>query len=49
LVWADKPVWNEQAEETLRTTFGFHPLAIRAWANRNQVPKMHRYEDHLLA
>lgn len=47
LVWVDIPVWEEQAEETLRTTFGFHPLAIRDSANRNQVPKIHRYEDHL--
>ena len=29
------------------TTFGFHPLAIRDSANRNQVPKIHRYDDHL--
>jgi Mg2+ and Co2+ transporter CorA len=27
--------------------FGFHPLAIRDSANRNQVPKIHRYDDHL--
>ena len=47
LVWVDVPVWDEQAERTLRTTFGFHPLAIRDSANRNQVPKIHRYDDHL--
>jgi len=47
LVWVDIPEWNEQAEQTLRTTFGFHPLAIRDSANRNQVPKIHRYDDHL--
>ena len=47
LVWVDVPVWNDQAEETLRTTFGFHPLAIRDSANRNQVPKIHRYDDHV--
>jgi magnesium transporter len=47
LVWVDVPVWDEQAEQTLRTTFGFHPLAVRDSANRNQVPKIHRYEDHL--
>jgi magnesium transporter len=47
LVWVDVPVWDEQAEQTLRSTFGFHPLAIRDSANRNQVPKIHRYEDHL--
>src|SRR5262245_63520371 len=47
LVWVDVPVWNEQAEQTLETTFGFHPLAVRDCANRNQVPKIHRYQDHL--
>jgi magnesium transporter len=47
LVWVDVPVWSEQAEQTLRTTFGFHPLAVRDSANRNQVPKIHRYDDHL--
>src|SRR4051794_33892404 len=47
LVWVDVPVWDEQAEQTLSTTFGFHPLAVRDCANRNQVPKIHRYEDHL--
>jgi magnesium transporter len=47
LVWVDIPEWNEQAEQTLTTTFGFHPLAVRDSANRNQVPKIHRYDDHL--
>ena len=47
LVWVDVPVWHEQAEQMLSTTFGFHPLAIRDSANRNQVPKVHRYPDHL--
>jgi Mg2+ and Co2+ transporter CorA len=31
----------------LTTVFGFHPLAVRDSANRNQVPKVHRYDDHL--
>jgi magnesium transporter len=47
LVWVDIPVWDEQAERTLRTTFGFHPLAVRDSANRNPVAKIHRYDDHL--
>jgi magnesium transporter len=47
LVWVDTPAWDEQAEQTLTTTFGFHPLAIRDCAHRNQVPKVHRYHDHL--
>ena len=47
LVWVDIPEWDEQAAQTLTTTFGFHPLAVRDSANRNQVPKIHRYDDHL--
>ena len=47
LVWVDIPEWDAQAEQTLVSTFGFHPLAVRDCANRNQVPKIHRYEDHL--
>ncbi|MBS1694089.1 MAG: magnesium transporter CorA family protein [Actinobacteria bacterium] len=47
LVWVDIPVWDERAEQMLTSTFGFHPLAIRDSANRNQVPKIHRYRDHL--
>jgi magnesium transporter len=47
LVWVDVPVWDEQAEHTLGTTFAFHPLAINDSAHRNQVPKVHRYADHL--
>jgi magnesium transporter len=47
LVWVDIPEWDAQAEETLVSTFGFHPLAVRDCANRNQVPKIHRYPDHL--
>jgi magnesium transporter len=47
LVWVDVPVWDEQAEQTLSSIFGFRPLAIRDSANRNQVPKIHRYDDHL--
>ena len=47
LVWVDIPVWNETAEQMLTATFGFHPLAVRDSANRNSVPKIHLYDDHL--
>jgi Mg2+ and Co2+ transporter CorA len=47
IVWVDIPAWDEQAEQTLNTTFGFHPLAVRDSANRNPVPKIHRYDDHV--
>lgn len=47
LVWVDIPVWDDQAAEVLSTTFGFHPLAIRACAERNRLPKVHAYPDVL--
>lgn len=46
LVWLDVPTWGDDAERVLRDTFGFHPLAIRDCANRNQVPKVHAYPGH---
>jgi magnesium transporter len=47
LVWLDIPTWDEQAERVLHDVFGFHPLAIRDCAQRNQVPKVHVYPDHV--
>lgn len=47
VVWVDVPTWDDRAEQTLSTVFGFHPLAIGDAASRNQVPKVHRYADHL--
>lgn len=47
LVWLDIPTWGEQAERLLLDVFGFHPLAIRDCAQRNQVPKFHVYPDHV--
>lgn len=47
LVWLDIPTWDEPAERLLRDVFGFHPLAIRDCSQRNQVPKVHIYSDHV--
>ncbi|MET0964823.1 MAG: magnesium transporter CorA family protein [Nakamurella sp.] len=47
VVWLDIPTWDEQAEQLLLDIFGFHPLAIRDCARRNQVPKVHVYPDHV--
>ena len=47
LVWLDIPIWDEQAERLLNDVFGCHPLAIRDCAQRNQVPKVHVYKDHV--
>lgn len=47
LVWLDIPNWDEPAERLLRDVFGFHQLAIDDNAKRNQVPKVHKYPDHV--
>jgi Mg2+ and Co2+ transporter CorA len=47
LVWVDIPACNEQAARVLSQVFGFHPLAIRDCVERNHVPKVHAYPDHL--
>ncbi len=47
LVWVDIPACDEQATRVLSQVFGFHPLAIRDCVQRNYVPKVHAYADHL--
>jgi Mg2+ and Co2+ transporter CorA len=47
LVWVDIPTCDEQATRVLSRVFGFHPLAIRDCVERNHVPKVHAYPDHL--
>jgi magnesium transporter len=47
LVWVDIPTCDEQAAHALSQVFGFHPLAIRDCTERNHVPKVHAYPDHL--
>jgi magnesium transporter len=47
LLWVDIPQCDEEAVRALTEVFGFHPLAIRDCVERNQVPKIHPYADHL--
>jgi magnesium transporter len=47
LVWVDIPVCDEEAARVLSEVFGFHPLAIRACIERNAVPKVRAYRDHM--
>jgi Mg2+ and Co2+ transporter CorA len=47
LVWVDIPVWDEEAARVLSAVFGFHPLAVRACIERNAVPKVRAYHDHI--
>jgi len=47
LVWVDIPHCDEEAVRVLSEVFGFHPLAIRDCVERNHVPKVHPYADHV--
>ena len=47
LVWVDIPVGDQEAARVLSEVFGFHPLAIQACIERNAVPKVRAYRDHL--
>jgi magnesium transporter len=48
LVWVDIPTCDDEAIWALRHAFGFHPLAVRDAVERNRVPRLHAYRDHLL-
>jgi magnesium transporter len=47
VVWVDIPVCDEEAQRVLSEVFGFHPLAIRNCVERNAVPKVRAYPDHV--
>jgi magnesium transporter len=47
LVWVDIPRVDPEAAEVLAKVFRFHPLAIQDCENRNHVPKVHVYPDHV--
>ena len=47
LVWVDIPADDEEAEHVLSEVFRFHPLAVKDAMERNRVPKMHAYHDHV--
>ena len=47
LVWADIPRVDREAAQVLAEVFRFHPLAIQDCENRNHVPKVHVYPDHV--
>jgi magnesium transporter len=48
LVWVDILTWDEDAMWALRDVFEFHPLAIRDARERNRVPRVRVYGDHVL-
>ena len=47
IVWVDIPASDEGAVHALSEVFKFHPLAIRDCLQRNTVPKVHVYPDHV--
>jgi magnesium transporter len=47
LVWVDIPKVDDEAIRVLSEVFQFHPLAIQDCENRNHVPKVHVYPDHM--
>ena len=47
-MWVDIPRCDEDCSRALLEVFGFHPLAVRDCVERNRVPKVHGYGDHVL-
>jgi magnesium transporter len=47
VVWVDIDEWDAQAQDVLSDVFDFHPMAIRSCVERNRVPKVHAYSDHV--
>ena len=46
-LWLDIPTWTADVEALLAKEFGFHPMALADCRNRNHVPRLHVYPDHL--
>ena len=49
IVWVDIPECNDASLRVLREIFRFHPVAIRSCMERNRVPRVHAYADHVFA
>lgn len=47
LVWVDIPTCDGEATRVLSEVFDFHPMAVRDCVERNRVPKVHAYSDHV--
>ncbi|MET9344805.1 magnesium transporter CorA family protein [Nonomuraea sp. NPDC003804] len=47
LVWVDMPVCDQDAVRVLSEVFGFHAMAVKECVERNRVPKVHAYLDHV--
>jgi Mg2+ and Co2+ transporter CorA len=47
VVWVDIPACDADGSRVLSEVFGFHPRAVRECEQRNPVPKVHAYPDHV--
>ena len=46
-LWLDIFQWSHEAETILTEKFHFHPMAIAKSKDRNHVPRLHVYPDHV--
>jgi magnesium transporter len=46
-LWLDIPEWSDDADGLLANEFHFHPMAIAESRDRNHVPRVHVYPDHV--
>jgi magnesium transporter len=44
--WIDVPAWDEEAEALLQE-LGCHPMVVEGCRQRNYVPTVHGYDDHV--
>jgi Mg2+ and Co2+ transporter CorA len=47
VLWVDVPEGDPEAAPVLSEVFGFHPRAVQDCLDRNPVPKLHVYADHV--
>lgn len=47
LVWVDVPGWDDVSTEVLGRLLGLHPRAVQDCTQRNAVPKVHVYPEHV--
>lgn len=47
-LWLDIPTWSDEVERLLGgEAFGFHAMALTASRERNHIPRVHVYPDHV--
>ena len=47
VLWVDLPEGDPDAAAVLSDVFGFHPMAVQDCIQRNPIPKVHVYPDHV--